>query len=160
MTVSFRRRGLSLVEVLIGAFIIGISALPILELIRSSTSALEVTEVEVAARQFGADVLERVAGPRVGPDRGLEALRILMESPISWTELVKKDPTLAKSFPVYALGSLLETADVRVFLVEKESYPHPAIGDGDELSAYRVTVSWTDRHDRRKKVTLARFVDR
>lgn len=154
------RSGLSLVEVLIGAFIIGVSALPILELIRSSTRSLDVTEADVAARQFAADLLERAAGPRLGADRGLEVFKDLMGAPISWSQVVQKDPVLRKSYPVDKLMSLLDTADVRVSLVEKESYPHAAVGEGTELSAFTVTVTWVDRNDRTKKVTLARFVDR
>ena len=37
---------------------------------------------------------------------------------------------------------------------------HPSLGKVDGLEAVSVTVSWTDRNDERKKVTLARVVER
>lgn len=160
MTRRSRRRALSLVEVLIGAVIIGVSAIPVLELVRSGTSRLEVTEIEVAARQVGSDLLERVAGPGLGVDKGLtDAFKALINQQFSWSQLLKEDKSLARAFPAAALNPLLELADVRVRLQVESPFEHPTLGKLEDLEAYSVTVTWNDR-DVRKQVTFARLVDR
>lgn len=156
------RAGLSLVEVLIGVVIVGVSALPILELVRSGTVSLEVTEVEAAARQLASDVLERASGPREGLDRGLsEAFTNGVKGqPVAWSQVLELDPSLKRSFPVAELGPLLDTADVRVNLQSKSPHPHAVFGKNEGIESYVVTVQWVDRNERVKKVTLARLVER
>src|SRR5260370_453394 len=96
-----RKTGLSLIEILIGAVIIGVSAVPVLELVRSGTSQLEVSEIEAAPRQLGADVLERVAGPPLIHDKGLsEALLMLKEKPGRWEQVIQADPPLKKAMRI------------------------------------------------------------
>ena len=154
------RGGLSLVEVLIGALIIGASALPVLELIRSGSAGLEITEIEAAARQLGADVLERVAGPRVGTDRGLsESFKKLKGTRMPWEAVIKGDPALARDFPFDGLRSLLDLHDVRLELTIQSPYEHPVLGPAKDLEAYVVKVTWKDQHDEPKEVTCARLVD-
>ena len=156
-----KRRALSLVEVVIAAMIIGVSAIPVLELVRSGTSRLEVTEIEVAARQVGSDLLERVAGHPLGQDKGLsEQFKNLLDQEFRWSQVLEKDTSLKKNFPADALNPLLEQHDVRVKLEIKSPWEHPSQGKVDGLEAVSVTVSWTDRNDERKKVTLARVVER
>ena len=155
-----KRRGLSLVEALIGALIIGVSAISILELIRSGTSSLEVTEVEAAARQLGADVLRRVSGPRLGPESGITpAFRTLMGQPARWSDVLAADAALARGFPSTALAGLLDTADVRLSLAIKPLV-HPALGGATNVESVEVTVHFTDRNDNRKRVKLARLVEK
>lgn len=159
-TGTLKRSGLSLVEVLIGAVIIGVSALPVLELVRSGTAQLEISEIEAAARQLGADLLERVAGPSIGTDKGLpKAFEGMKSSPIRWDDVIQADAALKKDFAIEGLRSLLDQADVRLELTIKSPFEHPVLGPAKELEAFIVTVHYTDRNDVRKKVTFARLVD-
>jgi hypothetical protein len=155
-----RRRALSLVEVLLGAFIIGVSALPILELMRSGTESLEITETEAAARQLGADLLRRLAGPRTDLDLGLSKNleNDLKARPTRWEQMLEEDPALKHGFPADALKGLLDNANVRLSLEVIAPYPHEALGKAP-AQALIVTVFWTDRNGRDKKVKLARLVD-
>lgn len=156
-----RRSGLSLVEVLIAAVIIGVSAIPVLELVRSGTAQLEVSEIEAASRQLGADVLERIAGPSLGDkEKGLSAKFVsTMKGDLRWDEVIKEDPSLARNFPFDGIRSLLDLAEVRVAVEKKSPVEHPALGPAKQLEAYIVKVSWKDRNEERKEVTYARLVD-
>jgi hypothetical protein len=155
----FSRRGLSLVEALIAAVIIGVSAISILELIRSGTASLEVTEAEAAARQLGADVLRRVCGPRLGPDTGTtEKLTKLLATPARWSHVLEGDPALAHGFPTEKLKSLLDSADVRLAL-EIQPAKQPALNGAPHVKTVVVTVFYTDRNARSKKVNFARLVE-
>ena len=153
------RRGLSLVEALIAAMIIGVSALTILEAIRSGTRQLAVTEAEAAARQLGADLLRRVAGPRLGPDTGVsDNLRHVLAQPARWSLVLQEDAALAQGFPRDALAPLLDEVGVRLQLTIAPC-TDPGVGDAPVDSAV-VTVYWADRNERQKKVTLARLLER
>lgn len=155
-----RARGLSLVEVLIGAVIIGVSALPVLELIRSGTRSLAITGTEAAARQLGADLVRRLSGPRIGQDRGVSpALAALLAAPARWSQVLDADPSLAYGFPVKELAPLLDEADVRVALEIKSPFAHPALGSAAAVDAFIVTVYWNDANQRSRQVKLARLVD-
>lgn len=161
---SLRSRGVSMVEILIAALIIGVSAIPVLELVRSGTSQLEVTEIEAAARQLGSDVLERVAAPLMSGDKEKEIeqkFRGLMKTPLRWSQIVNADDSLKKDFPKKGQGlpELLDLYDVRVRLEVKSPYPHASLGPSSTLEAYIVTVDWKDRKDERKEVTFARLVE-
>jgi hypothetical protein len=155
------RSALSLVEVLIAAVIIGVSALPILELVRSGTARLEVTEIEVAARQLGSDVLERIAGPRYDADRGLSEVfqKALLDQGVRWSEVIEKDEAIAKAFPTKELSGLLNLHDVRIRIEQRSKYALPSHPHCDELEAWVVTVSWADRHLVRTEATFARLVE-
>lgn len=152
---------LSLVEVLIAVVIIGLSTLPVIELVRSGTARLEVTEIEAAARQLGADVIERLAGPRLGEDRGLApAFAAMKKTRVRWSVVVEADDALKHGYPAKELAALLDLHDVGLALDERDPFEHPAIGPSRDLVAYVVTVDWADANDERKKVTFARLVDR
>lgn len=157
-----RARGLSLLEVLVGVFIIGVSALPILELIRSGTASLEVNQIDAAARRLASDVLERLSAPSYGKDRVGTALRKLLRSPVAWRDFVDADPSLAYGFPTAPgspLARLFDMAEVRIALEEQKPYTGGGVTAAIQLTAYAVTVSWTDRSEHRKSVRLARLVD-
>jgi hypothetical protein len=154
------RRALSLAEVVIAALIVGVSAIPVLELVRSGTSQLEVSEIEAAARQLGSDVLERVAGPSFGADKGLtDAFKKLLETDVRWSDVIKADASLGKEFPPEGLSSLLDLHDTRLRLKIESPYDHPDLGPAKKLEAYTVTVSWNDRNGIKKEVTFARLID-
>lgn len=149
-----------MVEALIGALIIGISAISILELMRSSTASLEVTETEAAARQLGADLLRRVCGPRLGPETGITpAFKLLLGQPARWSDVVAADAALAHGFPSAALAGLLDTADVRLSLSVKP-FTHAALAGAKDLESVEVTVQFVDRNDRGKLVKFARLVEK
>lgn len=155
-----KRGGLSLIEVLIGALIIGVSVLSILEMIRSGTSSLEVTEADAAARQMGADLLRRVCGPRLGPDTGItDAFRLLLGTPARWKDVLAGDPALAQGFPSTGLASLLDAADVRLSL-DITPNTHEALGRARGVESVVVTVQFVDRNERLKKVKFARLVQK
>lgn len=148
-----------MVEALIGAFIIGVSALSILELVRSGTRSLEVTEAEAAARQLGADLLRRVTGPRLGPETGItQALRIQLGQPTRWSDVVRADPALAQGFPTKDLAGLLDTADVRLSLSIKD-FAHEALGPA-RVESVEVTVHFTNRNDVARQVKCARLIEK
>lgn len=147
------RRGLSLVEVMIAAFVVGVSAIPVLELVRSGTAQLQISEIEVAARQVGADLLERVAGPSLGEDKGLTPeFKKLLAAPVRWSQVLAADASLDAGFPKEGLIALLDKHDTRVNLEVKP------IPDKD-LESYAVTVTWKGTNDDRRKVTFARLVE-
>ena len=154
-------RGLSLVEVLIAAVIIGVSTIPVLELVRSGTVRLEISEVEAACRQLGADVLERIAGPALGDkQKGLSATFITnMKGDLRWDDLIKQDPALAHHYPFDGMKALLDQAEARISVDRQSPVEHPSLGPGKQLESYSVTISWKDRNDERKEVTYARLVD-
>lgn len=148
-----------MVEALLGAFIIGVSALSILELVRSGTQSLEVTEAEAAARQLGADLLRRVVGPRLGPETGItEALRNQLGQPTRWSDLLRAEPALAHDFPTKELQGLLDTADVRLSL-EIKDFPHEALGPA-RVESVEVTVHFTNRNDVARQVKCARLIEK
>jgi hypothetical protein len=148
-----------MVEALIAAMIIGVSALSILELIRSGTASLEVTEAEAAARQLGADVLRRVCGPRLGRETGItDKLVPLLAKPARWNQVLEGDPALAHGFPTAELKSLLDSADVRLSL-DIQPAKHAALNGAPGVKTVVVTVHYTDRNARNKKVNLARLVE-
>lgn len=155
------KRGLSLVEVLIAAVIIGVAAIPVIELVRSGTVHLQVSEVEAASRQLGADVLERIAGTALGDkEKGLSAKFLTnMKGDLRWDEVIKEDPSLARKFPFEGMKTLLDLAEVRISIERKSPYEHPSLGPAKELESFSVKVSWKDRNDERKDVTYARLVD-
>lgn len=154
------RNGLSLVEVLIAAFIVGVSAIPVLELVRSGTSQLEISEIEVAARQVGADLLERVAGPSLGEDKGLTpAFRLLLSQPVAWSQVLAADESLDNPLQSKEIAALLDKHDTRVQLTVQEPFDHPVSGTARKLASYSVTVSWTGTADAARKVTFARLVE-
>lgn len=154
-----RKRGLSLLEIVFGAMIIGLSALPILELLRSSTVSLQVTETEAAARALAADVLERFASPVHGAGREVgRGTQRMLGVPVAWKDLIKEDPFLSHGFPK-ALEPLLEQSDLRVTL-NVQTVSHAALAPSTGVEWYTVTASFRDRNDNRTEVALGRFVDR
>lgn len=154
-----RTRGLSLLEIIFGAMIIGLSALPVLELLRSSTVSLQVTETEAAARALAADVLERFASPVHGASREVSRVTShMLGVPLPWQQIIREDPFLSYGFPK-KLEPLLEQSDLKIMLSVK-TVSHPALAPSTGVEWYTVTASFKDRFDGRTEVALGRFVDR
>jgi hypothetical protein len=154
-----RAAGLSLTEIVVGALIIGLSALPILELSRSSTVHLQVSHTEAVARAVAADVLERFASPVHGEGRQVGTItQSVLGAPAPWQQIIKADPYLSYRFP-RKLESVLENSQVKISL-DVKTVSHPALAPSTGVQWYTVTVSFKDRYEGRTEVTLGRFVDR
>ena len=155
-----RPTGLTVMEVVLGALIVGCAAIPVLELIRSSTVALEITEIETAARGLGADVLESIAEADASPRSPLPGTGdSMMGVERRWDEVVDESPSLRKAFPKSDLSSLFDTAEVKVAVTKESPCAHPAVAGGPGLDWYEVTVSWRGHDGQRKGVTLGRLVE-
>jgi type II secretory pathway pseudopilin PulG len=140
-----RRRALSLLEVVIGALILGISGVIVLELIRSSTVSTQVTEVEAVARGLAADVLERFSAEARGSGTAAGKVTESMTGvPLAWRDLVDDDGPLRYGFPRAELEKLLDFHDVRVILKGTANYDHPSFDTGFAMKALEVTVQWSD----------------
>lgn len=89
-----RGRGVSLIEIVLGVMILGISGVTVLELVRSNTANLQVTEIEVIARGMGADLLERYSSPSVHdfPSEAA-ATRLTPGVPAKW-DIVAEDASM------------------------------------------------------------------
>jgi hypothetical protein len=161
MVTMRRSRGLSLVELVIAALVLGVSGVVVLELIRSSTVHLQLTEAEVAARGFAADVMERYGGPpHFVAQAASKTTTGLFKAEVGWDDLLSNDPWLREGFPREAVAPLLDKALVRLQMKREPAPPHPALGTPEGLILVTVTVSWIDHDDRRREVSLARYVPR
>ena len=160
-----RRLGMSLMEVVIGALILGVSGVLVIELVRSSTVNLELTEIEAVARGLAADLLERYAqGSYADAASEQKATKITFGVPVKWDAAVD-DPAFRFGFPKEKLQSLLDTYQV-MFTVDVKPLAHPTYG-GASLSHVSVKVQWLDQTGRSrdasseyKSVTYACLVDR
>jgi hypothetical protein len=152
------RRG-SLAEAVIAALVIGVSALPILELLRSGTATLEITEEASAAHRLGADILETISGRTGGGQPSLdEALAPFLGTPTPWDLVLAADPALAVGFPADRQGPILSRCQAKVKIEVQSPYVHVALGPGQGVKLYRVTVLWLDHADQAREVVLARIV--
>jgi hypothetical protein len=152
---------MSLLEVMLAALVVGVSAIAVADVVRTGTATVEVTEVEVAARRLAADVLERYSGAPVGKDREVgDVTQILGGAPAAWEDLIADDPSLARGFPRDAIRRVLAQARVRVLREVVSPFTHPSLGPTAGLELHKVTVTWNDRFDRPRQVELARLVDR
>src|SRR5207244_2003348 len=130
----------------------------VLELMRSSTVSLEVTEVEIAARSLGADVLERFAGqPVVKGDGMMKLARIGLGAPVPWDQIVNEDDWLKHGYPVDKLRPLLDNANVKIELDAGPS-KHARFAGTRGMDLYQVRVTWTDRNDTVKEAVFARLI--
>jgi hypothetical protein len=154
--------GLTLVEVVLAALIIGGSGVIVMDLVRATTVATEITEVDALARGVAADVLERFAGAPSGVGEELErATELMIGTEQSWEVMLTQDRALALGFPKQALKPILDTADVRITIERQHPYKKPEYGDDEDSVAWTVTARWTDPvTQQRKGVTYARLVAR
>lgn len=160
MTPGMTRRAVTLPEVLLAVMLVGSMIGPFLMLFARDLRGTAMSEAELAARAFGHDVLERVAGRPLFADRGLSELtKKMIDAPARWRTAIDEDPALAHGFPKGLLAPLLDRADVRVRLEVVAPFEHPALGGSRAMNVYRVTVSWTDADDRRRSATYARLAD-
>lgn len=180
-----RTFGFSLVEIVVAALIIGSSALLVLELIRSSTVTLEVTEYEAAARTLAGDVMKRLAGQLLADadplllDPKTRKPTAFVNAPIPYKTLLQADKALGKSFPVTEVGKLLDLTDATVKIrvespwtgdsasqtPDAQLYPQlysaPISKTTTGIDLYRVVVHYMDPRDKREKeVSLVRLLAR
>lgn len=137
------RRAVSLLEIVLGALILGISGVTVLELVRSNTANLQLTEIEVIARGMGADLLERYARPSVHDFPSEQpATRIALGVPTKW-DLVVEDPSMKYGFRREELASLLTQYDL-TFTVDIKPREHASFGTGRRLTHVSVVARWLD----------------
>lgn len=138
-----RRFGVSLIEIVIGSLILGISGVTVFELVRSNTANLAVTEIEVIARGMGADLLERYARPSVHDFPAEQAsTRMALGVPADW-DVALEDASLKYGFRREKLQSLLTQYQVK-FTVDIQPKPHASFGDKRRMSHISVAVKWLD----------------
>jgi hypothetical protein len=145
MAYPVKRRALSLVEIVIGALILGFSGVAVMELVRTNTVGLQVTEIEAVARGLAADVLERyAAAPRVLADRLGAGAKDLQGVPLLWRDVLEHDAGLRYGFPQGALEKLLDTYVVRITLRLTPNYDHASFDPDRTMKALEVTVQWSE----------------
>jgi hypothetical protein len=151
-------RGVSVIEIAVAAMVLGCSGVPVLELIRSSTTLVSMSETEVAVRGFATDVLQRFAGPpHAGGPLVAPGTEHLLARPIPADLLIAADPYLARGLAGRELESLLRLAEATVSLAVVPPRD-PALAAADGLDCIVLTVAWTNPGERRKEVTLASLV--
>lgn len=153
------RRGLSVVEIVLAALVIGFSALPVLELLRSSTVSLQVNEVDAAARGLAADVLERLSGPLNYQDPLVG--RVIQDAtgvPTDWQLIFGDDRSLAHGFPKPQVAKLLDQARALLLIKMHKASEHGAANLAG-MTCYEVHVLWYDQQERLKEVAFARLVE-
>lgn len=141
---------------MVASLVLGISMLPVLELMRWAATATRVTELDLAARTVAADVLERLVGPCAYADPLLDdPARPFIGTEVPLDLVVARDPALSRD---HALGALLEPHDPRVLIAVDRPFRHPVVAGDIALDAYRVTLSWFDAEGRRKEASVARLL--
>lgn len=138
-----KRRGVSMLEIVIGALVLGISGVVVIELIRSNTTNLQLTEIEAVSRGLAADLLERYSRPTVNDQSGVGAsAQAAMGVPAKWDTLLA-DPAFNHGFPKDKLSKILEEYGV-MFNVERKNYTHASYGAKNDMVHVSVTVKWLD----------------
>jgi hypothetical protein len=154
------RRGLSVLEVVLAALVIGVSAIPVLELMRSSTVSLEINLVDAAARGLAADVLERLSGPPNFEDPLVGVVtKKSAGQPVDWETVFADDRALAHAFPKADVARLLDQYKVKLLIKMHKASEHGGSSDVSGMTCYEVHALWLDRQERLKEVTFARLVE-
>lgn len=152
-----------MVEMVLAAFVIGVTGVVVMQAVRQSTAHVAVTRVEALARGLAGDVLERLAGPPSSTGPVLtRVIEQMLDQPQPWQVLIDQDASLSHGFPRHELEKLLEPADVKI-LIHREAFRHPTLTETEDLFLYRVSANWVDdvgpgSEARRKEVTFARLV--
>ena len=186
MMASVRRRpAFTLIEIVVAAMVIGSSALMIIELIRSSTASLEVTEYEAAVRTLASDVMTRLTGPKQLPydpfllqkaSNGAPQPTTFVNAPVPYETFLKGDPALNINYPA-ELKKLLDITEAKVRVHFESPWQGTGTGDtaypnlGQELyqgtppatftgvELYTVSVEFIEpRNKEQKEVKLVRLV--
>lgn len=158
------RSGVSMIEVVLGAIILGLSGVTVMELVRSNTVNLQITEVEAAARGLAADCMERFSkrASYASPDM-VKMLQKMQGIPQVWKDVITTDPTLNHQLPTEDVSKLLDLYDVKL-QVQFKPVVHASLGDKPRIRKIEVEVSWNDPRlygssgSELKKVTYAALV--
>ena len=123
--------------------ILGISGVTVLELVRSNTANLQVTEIEVIARGMGADLLERYSSPSVHdfPSEAA-ATRLTLGVPAKW-DIVAEDASMKYGFQREKMEAMLTQYDVS-FTVDIKPREHATFGPRRKMSHVSVVAKWLD----------------
>lgn len=158
-----KRRGISLIEVVLGAIVLGVSGVTVMELVRANTVNLQITEVEAVARGLAADCVERFSRrASYNAPTMLKLLQKMQGVPLPWKDVVAGDPGLRHQLPLADISKLLDQYEVKL-QVQFKVATHTALGDKPRLRKLEVEVSWSDpRHlsagSELRKVTYAALV--
>ena len=132
-----------MLEIVLGALILGISGVVVIELVRSNTANLELTEIEAVARGLAADLVERFSRPSSQEANGVSATtQVVVGQNAKWDTLLS-DPSFAFGFPKDKLSKILDEYDVH-FEVDLKKFPHASFGDKNEMTQVSVVVKWLD----------------
>lgn len=138
------RRGISMIEVVLGAIILGLSGVTVMELVRSNTVNLQITEVEAVSRGLAADCLERFSRRASYSSPTMTRLLQKMQGvPLPWKDVVEGDPSLKYQLPLEDVSKLLELYDVKL-QVQFKAVTHPSFGEKPRIRTLEVEVSWND----------------
>lgn len=138
-----RRAGVSLIEIVIGALILGISGVTVIELVRSNTVNLQLTEIQSVARGLAADLVERFSQPSVHDLPGVQRnTSVVLGARARW-DLLLGDPAFNHGFPKDQLSKILEEYGV-MFTVDIKPFPHGTFGPRNQMTHVSVTVHWQD----------------
>ena len=153
-----------MIEVVLGAFILGLSGVTVMELVRSNTVNVQITEVEAVARGLAADCMERYsrrasyASPTL-----VKNLQKMQGIPLVWKDVIASDPTMNYQLPAEDVSKLLDLYDVKL-QVKFSPVTHASLGDKPRIRKLEVEVSWNDPRlygaggTELKKVTYAALV--
>ena len=160
-----RRRGVSFLEVVLGAIILGLSGVTILELVRSNTVNLQITEIEAVARNLAADTLERFSHrSSYATPTMMKLMKKFQGVPLPWKDVVTNDPALGYKVPLDDVGKLLDLYDVKLS-VQIKANKHPSFGPKPRMRQIEVSVLWNDPRatgntsSELKSVTYASIID-
>lgn len=159
-----RRSGVSLVEVVLGAVVLGLAGVTVMELVRSNTVNVQITEVEAAARGLAGDLMERFSKRSTYTSLTMTKLIAKMQGvPLGWRDVVTADPALGYQLPMDDAAKLLDLYGVKL-LVQFKPVTDPAFGDNPRIRQLSVEVHWNDPRfsgaggTELKKVTYAALV--
>lgn len=133
-----------MLEVVLGAIILGLSGVTVVELVRSNTVNVQITEVEAAARGLAADCMERFSkrASYASPTM-IQLLQKMQGVPQSWKDIITTDPSMGYHLPTAEVSKLLDLYDVKL-QVQFKPVTHASLGDKPRIRQLEVEVSWND----------------
>jgi hypothetical protein len=139
-----KRFAASLIEVVLGAIVLGLSGVTVMELTRSNTVNVQITEVEAIARGLAGDLMERFSRRSTYTSLTMSKLLEKMQGvPLGWRDVVDADPALSYQLPIEDVKKLLDLYTVKL-LVQFKPVEDPTFGENPRIRQLIVEVQWND----------------
>lgn len=139
-----KRIAASLVEVVLGALVLGLSGVTVMELVRSNTVNVQITEIEATARGLAGDLMERFSRRSTYTSATMTKLIAKMQGvPLGWRDVVTADPALGYQLPLDDVSKLLDLYSVKL-LVQFKPVDDPSFGENPRIRQLIVEVQWND----------------